>query len=247
VSSAEGCIRALVEAYIVMSEKYHVAIKDLPPEERPRERLERYGADSLSTAELLAIILRTGTREESALRLAEKMLMELSGLRNVAQAEVAELRRIKGIGAAKAVEVKAALELGKRLVALGGEVLPAIHSPTDVVQLLAPQLRDERQEQFKVLLLDTKNQVRRVVTATVGTLNASLVHPREVFRAAVAQAAHSIILAHNHPSGDPTPSKEDVAVTVQLVNAGKILGIEVLDHVIIGDGRYVSMRERGLM
>jgi len=230
-----------------MHERYHVTIKDLPPGERPRERLEQYGAESLSTAELLAIILRTGTRDESVLHLAERLLRELADLRSIGQAQVAELSRIKGIGPAKAVEIKAALELGKRLISLSGETLPIVRSPSDVVQLLMPTMRDQLQELFKVLLLDTKNQVRKIVTVTVGTLNSSLVHPREVFRPAVAQAANAVILAHNHPSGDPTPSHEDIAVTRQLLEAGRMLGIDVLDHIVIGDGRYVSMKERSLM
>jgi len=230
-----------------MTQRYHIAIKDLPADERPRERLARYGPGMLSTAELLAIILRTGTRQESAIHVAQRLLGDLGTVREIVTAGVDQLSRVRGIGPAKAIEIKAALELGRRLLSLSSDDLPVVRDPADVMRLLGGELSQEVQEHFKVVLLDSKNQVRKVVTATIGTLNASLVHPREVFRQAITSACNSVILAHNHPSGDPTPSREDLAVTKQLSEAGAILGIEVLDHVIVGGGRYLSMKQRGLM
>lgn len=228
-------------------ESYAPMIRDLPPNERPRERLMNYGASSLSTAELLAIILRTGTQKESAVRLAERVLKEMGSLGEIVRADVKDLSKIKGIGTAKAIEIKAAVELGKRLLIDPEGLRPVIRNPEDAAGLVRAELRYEPQEHFKVLLLDSKNYVLKVLTVTVGTLNSSLVHPREVFRPAITQAAASIILAHNHPSGDPTPSSEDLQVTRQLVEAGRILGIEVLDHIIIGGTDYVSLKERRLM
>lgn len=228
-------------------ESYAPMIRDLPPSERPRERLMNYGASSLSTAELLAIILRTGTQKESAVRLAERVLKEMGSLREIVRADVKDLSKIKGIGTAKAIEIKAAVELGKRLLIDPEGLRPVIRNPEDAASLVRAELRYEPQEHFKVLLLDSKNYVLKVLTVTVGTLNSSLVHPREVFRPAITQSAASVILAHNHPSGDPTPSPEDLQVTRQLVEAGRILGIEVLDHIIIGGIGYVSLKERRLM
>ncbi|HEY3281653.1 MAG TPA: DNA repair protein RadC [Armatimonadota bacterium] len=219
----------------------------MPADERPRERLLKYGASSLSAAELLAIVLRTGTKQESAVHLAERVLSAMGSLPAIANAEPRELTQVKGIGTVKAVEMKAAVELGRRLLVEGDAVKPVIHEPDDVAGLLMSRLQHEPQEQFLVILLDTKNHVLKVVTATVGTLDSSLVHPREVFRAAVGAACASVILVHNHPSGDPTPSPQDVEVSKQLVEAGRILGIEVLDHVILGNRRWVSMRKRGLI
>lgn len=231
-----------------MEPTYHLTIKDLAPDERPRERLMAYGAASLSNAELLAILLRTGTTRESAVHLAQRVLREAGDLRGIAVAGVQDLTQVHGIGPAKAVEIKAMVELAKRLAVAGGELRRVVQSPADAAVLLMEELRHERQEHFKILLLDSKNQVLgKPVTVTIGTLNSSLVHPREVFRPAITQSCAAVILAHNHPSGDPTPSREDLDVTKQLVSAGKILGIDVLDHIVIGDNRFVSLKERGLM
>ncbi len=230
-----------------MSERYTVSIHEMPTEERPRERLWKYGANALSTAELLAIQLRIGTKERSALGLAELILSQFGGLRGVAGAGLEGLSKVKGIGQVKAIEIMASVELGKRLAALSQEDRPTISSPQDVANLLLPELRDAKQEHFKALLMDTKNRVMRVVTVTIGTLDGSLVHPREVFKEAITASAASIIVAHNHPSGDPSPSREDKAVTLRLVECGKLLGIELLDHIIVGDNRYVSFKERGLL
>jgi len=219
----------------------------LPTEERPRERLLRYGPQALSTAELLAIVLRTGTQERSAIDLAEYLLSQHGGLRGVANASVDELARIKGIGPVKGVQIAACVELGRRLAAHTDVEREAIRSPEDVAHYLLPKLRDVTKEHFISLLLDTRNRVMKMQTVSVGSLDASIVHPREVFKDAIAASAASVIVAHNHPSGDPTPSAEDRKVTARLVEAGQILGIEVLDHLIIGDGRWVSLKQQGLM
>jgi DNA repair protein RadC len=222
-------------------------IRDLPVEERPRERLARYGAEALSTPELLAILLRTGTKQESAVRVAERLMCRFQNLKNLSNSAVEEIASERGLGQIKAIGLKAALELGKRLAAYTDEARPTIRSAQDVVNLLMADMRHLPREEFRVLMLKTKNQVIAIRTVTSGTLNASLVHPREVFREAIIRASNSVICVHNHPSGDPTPSAEDLEITKRLVEAGKLLGIEMLDHVIMGDGRSVSMREKDLM
>ena len=226
---------------------YRVSIKSLPEEARPRERLQTLGPEALSTPELLAIILRTGWKEESALDLARRLLAEPRGLRFLAEAGLQELALFKGMGPAKAAQVKAAVELGRRLSRLSPAKRPAVHSPLDVVSLVMEEMRFLDREHFRAISLNTKNQVLSVDTVSVGSLNTSVVHPREVFKRAIALSAAAVILVHNHPSGDPSPSREDLQVTRRLVEAGNLLGISVLDHVVIGDGRYVSFREKGLM
>ena len=227
--------------------RYHVRIREIPSDERPRERLLQYGADSLSTAELLAILLRTGTEKYSAIGLGNHLMSHFGGLRGVASMTISEMSQVHGIGPAKAAQIKAAIEFGRRLVAASPEERPRIRSPQDVYNLLGPSLRDERKEHFVALLLDTKGGVFRNTTISIGDLSSSLVHPREVFTEAVRHSAASIIVAHNHPSGDPAPSPEDAAVTRRLCEAGQLLGIEVLDHVVLGDSRWVSLREKGLL
>lgn len=226
---------------------YRPLIRDLPPQERPRERLAKYGPDALSTPELLAILLRTGTTHESVVSVAERVLARFDSVRDLCNAGIDELSGVHGIGPVKAIEIRAALELGKRLLMLTDEQKPTIRTAQDVVNLLMPDMRHLAREEFRVLLLNTRNQVLAARTISTGTLNASLVHPREVFREAIARASNSLICAHNHPSGDPTPSEDDLALTRRLVEAGRLIDIEVLDHVIIGDGRSVSLREKGLM
>ncbi len=230
-----------------MAERYTVAIRELPSSERPRERLQNHGPAAVSTAELLAIQLRTGTQERSALGLAELLLSRFEGLRGVANASIEELSRIKGIGPVKAVQIAAAVELGRRLALFSDDEKPTIRGPQDVANLLLPELRDAHKEHFKSLLLNTKNQVLKAVTVSVGILDSSLVHPREVFKDAIAVSAAALIVAHNHPSGDPTPSVEDKRVTERLAEAGQLLGIELLDHIIVGDNRWVSLKERGVL
>ena len=228
-------------------ERYTLTIKELPADERPRERLVKYGADALSNAELLAIILRVGTPEYSAVGLAEHMLGRFNGLKGIATASVEDLSSIKGLGTAKAAQIQAMVELGKRLAASVGHSRPTIRSPQDAADLLMPELRDEPQEHFKGIFLNNKNEVLKIRTITIGSLNASIITPRELFREAISSNGASVIIAHNHPSGDPAPSKEDIDVTKRLLQAGQMIGIEVLDHIIIGDGRWVSLKERGLM
>lgn len=229
------------------SERYTLTIKDLPTNERPRERLVKYGAEALSNAELLAIILRVGTQEYSAIGMAEHMLGRFNGLKGIATAGIEDLSAIKGLGTAKAAQIQAMVELGKRLAASVGDSRTTIRSPQDAADMLMPELRDAPQEHFKALYLNTKCEVMKARTITIGCLDASLITPRELFREGIACNCASVIVAHNHPSGDPSPSKEDVDVSKRLVQAGLMIGIEVLDHVVIGDGRWVSMKERGLM
>ncbi len=222
-------------------------LREVPQDERPRERMLRYGASGMSNAELLAILLRTGTRSESAVTLSQRLLLESGGLRGLSDRSVEQLCERRGVGPAKALQLLAALELGRRMARTELGASPIIRSPEDVSTLLMEDLRYLQQEHFVVLFLNTKNRVVGQETLSVGSLNAAIVHPREVFRAAVKRSAASIICVHNHPSGDPTPSFEDIQLTNRLTEAGHIIGIEVLDHIIIGDRRFVSMKERGDM
>ena len=228
-------------------DRYTITIKEMPSDERPRERLEKYGASALSTAELLAIHFRTGTKERSAVGLGELLLSEFGGIKGVANASIVELIRVKGIGKVKAIEIAASVELGRRLAAHISVDRPFIKGPRDVEYLLMPEMRDQTKEIFKTLSLDSKNRLLKAETISVGTLSSSLAHPREVFRSAILANAASVIIVHNHPSGDPTPSQEDISVTKRLCEAGKLIGIEVLDHVILGDNRSVSLHEAGIL
>jgi DNA repair protein RadC len=214
--------------------------------DRPRERLLTGGAQVLTNQELLALIINSGTRRASSIDLAERLLSRWQSLRSLADASVEEIMQVSGIGTAKAASLLAALELGRRLMAQQGEVRPAIRGAADVANLIMPRLRDLAWEEFLAILLNTKHKVIEVKTVSVGHLNGTLVHPRELFRESVRRSAAAIILAHNHPSGDPEPSSDDLALTHRLQSAGQLLGIPVLDHIIIGDNRYVSLRERGL-
>lgn len=226
--------------------EYHPTIKDLPVSERPRERLEHYGAGALSTAELLAILLRSGVSGESVLRLAERLLIRYGGLTGLAQASFAELCQEKGVGPAKVTQIKAALELGRRLLVASPQERPQVRSPADAANLLMLEMGLLEQEHLRVVLLDTRNRVLEVHTVYVGNLNTSVVRVGEIFRQAIKANSAALIVVHNHPSGDPTPSPEDIAVTEQIVMAGRLLNIDVLDHLIIGQQRFVSLKERGL-
>jgi DNA repair protein RadC len=226
--------------------EYHTLIKEMPKSERPRERLELYGEAALSNAELIAIALRTGSRTENALGLAQRLLTAFQGLGGLAQASVRELCEVSGIGPAKAAQLKAALELGRRLILSSGDSRPRITCPADAANLFLAAMSTEAQEQLRVMLLDSRHRVQRMSVVYVGNVNTSMIRVAEVFRQAVKDNSAAIVVAHNHPSGDPTPSPEDVRVTEQMVRAGKMLGIEVLDHLIIGKQRYVSLKERGL-
>jgi len=210
-------------------------IAELPDHERPRERLMKRGAVALSDAELLAILLRTGPRGRSVLSLARDVLAAFDGdLQRLACASVTELRRIHGVGPAKAIEIHAAFALAGRLSECVGPERPRIDGPADVARLLREALRHSAQEEFRVLLLDTKHYLLRNQPVTVGLLDRSQVHAREVFRWAIRESCSRVVLVHNHPSGDPTPSAQDIACTRNLVEAGKIVGIEVLDHIVLG-------------
>jgi len=263
-----------------------LTIKDLPAVDRPQERLLREGPTVLSSAELLAILLRTGTRDKTALEVAQMLLSQQKGvlqpsaasskahesqadqiegvaandngsnqrqtnadymgLHQLAKASVEELSRVKGIGRVKAAKMKAAFELGRRLA--GSKVeRPVIKCPKDVSGLLMEQMRYLDKEHFQVILLNTKNMVLGVELVSVGSLNTSIVHPREIFKRPIQTSAAAIILVHNHPSGDPTPSREDIQVTKRLQEAGQLLGINVLDHIVIGDNQFLSFREKGLI
>lgn len=225
---------------------YAPMIRDMPEDERPRERLIRLGARVMSNAELLAIMMRTGVGGENVLRLAERLIAHCGGLPGIARASLTELQAVNGIGPAKAVEIKAALELGRRLMATAPEERARVTSPADAANLLMSEMMLLEQEDLRVVLLDTRNQVLHVRTVYRGSLNTSVVRIGEVFRSAIKENAAAIIVAHNHPSGDPSPSPEDIHVTRQLRQAGKLLDIELLDHIIIGYQRYVSLKERGL-
>jgi DNA repair protein RadC len=218
-------------------------IKELPADERPRERLLEQGAGALATSELLAIILRTGRQNRNARELASELLHRFGGLQGVAKAPIEELCAVDGIGKAKAVQLKAAFALGSRLTAARGPERPEICSSRDVVALVGDELRLCEQERFKILLLDTKNRVIRDETVSVGTLNASLVHPREVFRSAIRASSASVIVCHNHPTGDCRPSREDGETTRRIREAGELVGIRLLDHIIIGDAEYYSYKD----
>ncbi|MBP2649618.1 MAG: repair protein RadC [Firmicutes bacterium] len=224
-----------------------VMIKDLPANERPREKMWSNGPESMSNSELIAILLRTGTKKDSAVRLAEQLLVKHGGLVGLGGLSPREISRIKGIGLAKAGAISAAVEIGKRMGKQAGAERFIISSPQSVADLLMPRLRYENKEKFVVVLLSTKHHVLATPTISVGTLNASLVHARELFREAINYSAAAVILAHNHPSGDPAPSREDIALTKKMLEAGKLLDISVVDHVIIGDGKYVSLKEQGIL
>jgi len=226
------------------------AIKDWPEDERPREKLLKRGAAALSDAELLALVLRTGDAAagKSAIDLGRELLERFDGnLRELAQTELNELQQVKGLGLAKAASIKAAFTLGSRFQARRLETLERFTSPAQVFDFFHHELRDNRKELFLILLLDGKNRITRKVQVSEGSLNQSIVHPREVFAPAVRESAAAVIFIHNHPSGDPAPSREDRDITRRLQEAGDILGIKVLDHIIIGDGSYYSFVESGLL
>lgn|SRR5699024_2277182 len=224
-----------------------VMIKNVPKEDRPRERLLKYGSHYLSNQELMAILLGNGTRNESVMVLANRLIIHFEGLNLLKDATIEELTAIKGIGEAKGVLVLAAIELGKRMNKHRHEERYIIRSPEDGADYVMEEMCGLNQEHFVVLFLNTKNQIIHRQTIFIGSLNASIVHPREIFREAVKRSCASIICAHNHPSGDPTPSQEDINVTRRLVESGKMIGIEVLDHLVIGDRKFVSLKEKGYL
>jgi DNA repair protein RadC len=221
-------------------------ITDLAADERPRERLQRLGASVLSSAELLAILLRVGIKGENAVQVGQRLLAQFKGLSGIRRARFEELCEQKGIGAAKAAQIKAAIELGYRLRNENPEDKPVINSPADAAALLDYEMSTLEQEHLRVVLLDTRNHVLDTVEVYKGSVNSSQVHVGELFKAAIRRNASAVIVVHNHPSGDPTPSPDDVAVTRAIIQAGKLLDVDVLDHLVIGDCRWISMKERGL-
>ncbi|MEJ2606332.1 MAG: DNA repair protein RadC [Anaerolineales bacterium] len=221
-------------------------IKDLDTSDRPRERLLNLGPTSLSNAELIAILLRAGIEGLNVLQLAQKLLLDLGGLAGLHQASLEALCERRGIGPAKAAQLKAAIELGRRLSIASPQERPVIQSPEDAASLLLYEMGALEQEHLRVLLLDTRNRVLRTVEVYRGSLNSSMIRIGEIFREAVRTNAAAVIVAHNHPSGDPTPSPEDVRVTKAIVESGELMDIEVLDHLIIGKNRYVSLKSKGL-
>jgi DNA repair protein RadC len=222
-------------------------VRDLPKPERPRERLQKHGADVLSTPELLAIVIGRGISRKSVMTIAHELMTTFGSARAIGEATLEELSRIKGIGPAKAAQLKACFALGRRQD-LEGELedLP-ITDPNAVAKAVRVRIRDKAKEHFKLILLNTRNRIIGISTISIGTLNASLVHPREVFKEALIHDASSVILAHNHPSGDTEPSEEDLRITRRLQDAGRIMGIEVLDHIIVTGTDYLSFKGKGLM
>lgn len=227
-------------------EPYHLTIKELPADERPREKLRLRGAGSLTTAELLAIILSTGMKGETVIDIAHRLLVEHDGLTGLLRVDFEDLCRTRGLGVAKASKLQATLELARRVSAAQPQDRPQIKSPEDVYLLLGSEMAVLDQEQLRVLLLDTKNRVTRTVTVYQGSVNSAQVRVSELFRDAVRANAPSIVLVHNHPSGDPEPSRADARVTGEARRAGDLLGIDVIDHVVIGDGRFASLRREGM-
>ena len=222
-------------------------VRDLPLSERPRERLLKLGSEALSAQEILALILGRGIKGESVMVTSQRLLSRFGNLKGVANASMEELSEIKGIGPAKAAQIKAAVELSKRLESVADESQkPPIKSPADVATIVRGQLKGKKKEHFLVLCLDTRNRLINCKPVSMGSLDTSVVHPREVFKEAISSSAASVIFVHNHPSGDPEPSKEDIELTKRLSKAGEIMGIEVLDHIIVCDKSYLSLKAKNL-
>ncbi len=227
--------------------EYHIRINELPACERPRERLKENGAAGLSNSELLAVILRTGTHSENVLGLANRLLARFGGLTGLSRASFGELCKEHGVGQAKAAQLKASLELGRRLVSTQPEEKTAIRSPQDAANLVMPDMAALQQEHLRVILLNSKNQMIAVDEVYKGSVNASTIRTSELFRSAVRENCPAVIVVHNHPSGEPEPSSDDIAATEHILKGGKALDIEVLDHLIIGNQKFVSLRERGII
>ncbi|MFB3884748.1 MAG: DNA repair protein RadC [Thermodesulfobacteriota bacterium] len=229
-----------------MSKDSTFTVRDLPRQERPRERLQKFGVEALSAQELLALIIGRGIPKKSVMSIAQELLVNFGNIKSISQATIEELSQIKGIGLAKAAQIKASFELGRR-----EDLEPElknfdIKDPEAVVKAIRASIKDKAKEHFKLILLNPRNKIIGISTVSIGSLNASLVHPREVFRDAITHSAASVVLVHNHPSGDPEPSEDDLSITKRLAEAGRILGIEVLDHIIIGKNGFFSFKGRGL-
>ncbi|MBM7836128.1 DNA repair protein RadC [Clostridium sardiniense] len=226
----------------------YLRMLDIPENERPKEKLLRYGAESLSNPELLAIVLRTGTKGENVLNLSQKIIAELNGLNGILNASVKEMTKIKGVKEAKASQILAIAELFRRFNTYKSfNEFKRITSPREVANMLYGEMGASNQEVLKLIILNTKNEVIKIKDVFKGSLNSSLVHPREIFNEAIRSSAASIIICHNHPSGDPTPSSEDIKVTTRINQSGEIIGIKLIDHIIIGRNNYVSLKEKGIL
>lgn len=224
-----------------------MSLKQWPASERPREKMLKYGVKTLSNAELLALIIRTGTKEGSALSLAEDILAQEQGLASLNSMGPEEFSCIKGIGVATACTLTAAVELGKRIAAAPKQERICVEGPEQIAELFMEQMRSLEKEMFQVVHLNTKNEITSIENVSVGDLNSSSAGPREVFHNAIRRSSSAVALVHNHPSGDPEPSQADILLTTRLVEAGRLLGIRVLDHIIIGDGVFISLKHRSLM
>ena len=222
-------------------------MEEIPLEDRPRERLRSFGAEALSVRELLAIVVGPGSRQMGAMELAEEVVSAFESMRDIAGASVERLSRVSGMGFAKACRLRAAIELGKRAVKAGRGERRTVRCPEDAAGLVMEDMKNLDREHFKVILLDSKNAVISVETVSVGTVNASIVHPREALKPALEKSATSMILVHNHPTGNVSPSREDILITRRFEKCGRILGIEIVDHLIIGDDDYKSMKESGYL
>jgi len=222
--------------------KTEVKIKDFPVTERPRERLLKYGPDTLSDAELLAIILRTGTHGMNSIIMCQQIFAS-ANLKKLSRSTIPELVKMRGIGLTKACQIVSVFELSRRLETYTEKQKPKVSCPEEIYRFIYPKIREEKQEKFIVMCLDTKNQIISIETLFIGSLDISIVHPREIFKTALLASAASIVLIHNHPSGDPTPSREDIIITNRIIESGKLLGITVWDHLIIGDGQYTSLKQ----
>lgn len=231
---------------MVREETISYRITDLEASDRPRERLASHGADVLTNAELLAILLRVGVHGENAVQVGNRLLQEFGGLPGLQRASFAEVCRQHGVGAAKAAQIKAAIEIGSRLRSSEGQTRPAIHNPGDAADLVRYEMTGLDHEELWVINLDTRNQVIRIEKLYKGSLNSSMVRVGELFRTAIQCNAASVILVHNHPSGDPTPSAEDIVTTRSAVQAGKLLDIDVLDHIVIGGKQFISLKDKSL-
>ncbi len=225
---------------------YRLTIKEMPSAERPQEKLKLRGAASLSNGELLAILLRTGLPGETVVDVAQRLLATHGGLLGLSRVEYTDLCKERGLGEVKAAKLKAAVELARRLQVERPDERARVSSPEDIAALVSSEMAALDQEELRVVLLNTKNEVLRIVTIYRGSVNAAQIRVAEIFKEAIRQNAPSLVIIHNHPSGDPTPSGDDIAVTRELVQAGRLLDIEVLDHLVIGDGRHTSMRRKGL-
>ena len=227
-------------------QKRGFTIHDLPESERPRERLQKHGPEALSSQELLALLLGRGIKGESVMVTAQRLLSTFGNIENISQASLEELSDVKGVGPAKASQIKAAFELARRKEDHEGKQI-SVKSHLDVIKLVKQKLKDKKKEHFLILCLDTRNNLIKISTVSTGTLDANLVHPREVFKEAIQSLASSIILVHNHPSGSPEPSEADIDITKRILETGKIVGIDVLDHIIVCENKSFSFKEKGLL